>query len=305
MPDADPEKSFDVAVRHLFRHLDDAAALRRNPLARFVLLPSDDGKRQRDEVALATLRSKLLDASRACYAEDLEAGLKLQAQLHFTIATDVCSRRSPSETASSLGISLRQFYRYRRTICLRVARVLLIRESRAIARAYTYDPLYLLRSRAASLVDHGLAASAVAELERALVHVSSRAARARTLLELSNAFLELGDLSRAVGSLQSARQLMGKALQPQDEFQVARVLARLMDCRIAYQTARDSDAAAMMQILVEDWDSRAPSAELTELGIEIQVENCLFLRIKRPIYRCASRNRSCDGFGTPRSTSSS
>jgi tetratricopeptide (TPR) repeat protein len=272
MPNADPEKSFDVAVRHLFRHLDDASELRRNPLVRSAF-KAPDGRWWRGHIALAAIRSRILDAGRACYAKDLEAGLRLQGERQFAIVSSLCSQRSVVETASNLALSSRQFYRYRRMICLRVGRLLQAEESRATPAMSVYDPLHLFLRRAASLVDQGFTNKAVAELQQSLRQVSSDAAKAATLIELSGASLELGDLEVAANLLRDAQLHVEKGALPPDELQVLRMRRRLMDFRIAMQRDRDRDLDAMMTSLIQDWESGSPTPALNVVGIEIQLEN--------------------------------
>ena len=76
MPFADPKKSFEIAVRHLFRHLDDTVQLRRNPLVIWAFGCRKNGKPLTSQEISAVIRSELMRAGRLCYAKDvLRAGI--------------------------------------------------------------------------------------------------------------------------------------------------------------------------------------------------------------------------------------
>ena len=60
MPHANPERCLESAARHLFRHINDIDALRRNPLVR----PFVGTAKERDEVAtLRQLQSAIIAIS--------------------------------------------------------------------------------------------------------------------------------------------------------------------------------------------------------------------------------------------------
>jgi tetratricopeptide (TPR) repeat protein len=271
VPRADPEKSFEVAVRHLFRHLADAEALRKNPLVSFAFRVPHD---KNDRAALSLIRSRLLDAGRLCYAEDLKAGLKTQAEMQSAIVTALLTQRSTTEIASELSISARQFYRYRRDVCTRLGRMLAIFQVPPRDPAHVNDLFFLLLQRAALLVDGGFAAKAVAELERSVGQASSNAARVETLLELSKAELELGEIERADGFVKAARRLMHMNAEVTSESRASRSRLRLAEFRVARTRGDDRAADAAMDYLIGKWNAEGARAMPSEFDIEILVELC-------------------------------
>src|SRR5580704_7013541 len=111
MPYADPSRSFESAVRHLFRHWADARALRRNPLVRKAL--GSDARLKDPELVAAVRRRVLRVAARAGGNER-----------HAAIATAIFAPERPEATAKRLGLSLRQYYRERSEACRIVASIL-------------------------------------------------------------------------------------------------------------------------------------------------------------------------------------
>jgi hypothetical protein len=115
MPRANPTASFDVAVRHLFRHLDDVAELRRNPLVKryFKSQPSINTFHQKHVLSL--IRSAI-DAAADRYrdAAGSDASPTTYRQLH--ILRRSIQRVAVKDIANQLGISQRQCYRERSAI---------------------------------------------------------------------------------------------------------------------------------------------------------------------------------------------
>ena len=71
MPHEDPDPSFDSAVRHLFRHLGDAAALRKNPLTRRFFERAEAARSS--HAVVAEIRGAIV-RPRWCYRDDVNAG---------------------------------------------------------------------------------------------------------------------------------------------------------------------------------------------------------------------------------------
>ena len=65
MPRANPESSFEVAARHLFRHINDVKSLRYNPLVRSMHVGAENGGADR-AVLLAVHGQILTEASALC-----------------------------------------------------------------------------------------------------------------------------------------------------------------------------------------------------------------------------------------------
>jgi hypothetical protein len=124
VPLANPSASFDVAVRHLFRHLGEPDRLRRNPLVRRFF---EDGSgrvtRTREKTALATIARVVQEGAERARSHDMDANQGERAYRQYTIVRRTYFERAPAERiASDLGLSTRQYYRERAAICARIAR---------------------------------------------------------------------------------------------------------------------------------------------------------------------------------------
>jgi len=273
MPRTDPNRSFDVAVRHLFRHLDNIELLRRNPLVRALFGLADDPGTQPGGVTLAKIRSKILDAGRACYAEDLAAGSVARAERQFAIVSALCALQPAARIAADLGISAPQFYRDRRTICDRVTRVLMGRQSTVNASAYAYDPVRFALSRVSTLVEQGLSVTALAECERIAAQCSDAADKAQTLVAAADTALRLGDAARAEQALRLAREFAASAGQDGADASVLEMTAQLIDYRLAMHIGATQSARDILTKLVRESERLGgPLADRHDLQVEIALE---------------------------------
>jgi tetratricopeptide (TPR) repeat protein len=203
MPHANPAKSFDVAVRHLFRHLHDGAALRINPLLKRV---SADGFPAPDQFA-HEVRRQVLRAAAQCRSEELGRGFDALAERRYAIIAGLCAGERPENTGNELAISLRQYYRDRQAICAKVARHLAT--EKPISNGITInDPFGLCIRRADALVDHGFSLKAVTLLRDVLRHVQSAEKKVAAYLGETRAHIQYGSLNRALESLQAAKRCL-------------------------------------------------------------------------------------------------
>jgi tetratricopeptide (TPR) repeat protein len=284
MPHADTAQSFGAAVRHLFRHLDDVASLRRNPLARKIIGLSDDRASASDAVISAKIRSSLLDGGRACYAEDVAAGRTEKANRQFAILSALCSLQSAKDIALELNLSLPQLYRDRRAICERATRALLDRDRLTNGKAHVTDELRFGLWRAAALAENGFSGRAIAECERIVAQSSSPAAKALTLLRLGDAALRLGDVQRVREAIAAARRFV--AQMPPSEMGELAMTSRLIEFRLDMHSGRHKKAAQSIEELtaaVED--HRGEPGDRCEIHAEILLDACRF---------AAYNGRTCD-----------
>lgn len=128
MGNTDSGNSFELAVKHLFRHLHDPRILRKNPLVAhfFKEVPLDGLTRAReDRTALAEIHDRVRRAAKHCYDSDVSAGKAERTFRQHEIITRQCLDRRPiREVAQALGISIGQCYRERSAICRRVGQYL-------------------------------------------------------------------------------------------------------------------------------------------------------------------------------------
>src|SRR5580692_5716471 len=102
MPRTDPQRSFEVAVGHLFRTLNNVVALRRNPIVRAYFADTLQGA-QRSIVA--RVHDDILACARTCCSLDTAQGLVAQAQRDYFIICALCKDSPSSDTASALCVS--------------------------------------------------------------------------------------------------------------------------------------------------------------------------------------------------------
>jgi tetratricopeptide (TPR) repeat protein len=121
----DSNVSFNVAAKHLFRHLHEPRALRRNPLVRrFFEDPHIGGLgHDRERAVLYRIHQLVRDGAEKRRDTDLLAGKDERALRRHLIITQQCLKRRPvREVAAELGISYGYCYQERSEICRRVAR---------------------------------------------------------------------------------------------------------------------------------------------------------------------------------------
>lgn len=211
MPRANPRDSFDVAVRHLFHHLDDAGALRHNPLVSR-LFEAPDGARARiaDVRATVELVQRLIwDSARHCCDADLADQQNERAFRQSSILRGCYSeKKSMPEIAEQLGISIRQCYRERAEICRRVAGLVVAYEpARSIVRR-TISELGFEMEQAAASAEAGHLPLAIESYGRISRSAGSMHARIDCLCRRAEVEIDSGALSVARATLADARALL-------------------------------------------------------------------------------------------------
>jgi hypothetical protein len=125
LPEIDLSSSFNVAVKHLFRHLNEPRALRKNPLVRHFFRDITIGSvgRPREQAVIERIRELIRQSADRCRDDDQLAGKDERAlRQHAIINLQCLEGRSTREVATLLGISCGHCYRERADICRRVAR---------------------------------------------------------------------------------------------------------------------------------------------------------------------------------------
>jgi tetratricopeptide (TPR) repeat protein len=270
MPHAHPEKSFDLAVRHLFRHLHDGEALLRNPFVKRIL-KSEIGL-ARDDCSGA-IRTRILKAAAACRSEGIKSGRETQALRRHAIIEGVCAGDRPEKTAAAIGVSVRQYYRDRKIICARVARHL------AAPGASTFgelrEPLQLLLRRASSLIDQGFALKAVTVLEDALGRGDSVVAKVSVFLCRCSAAIQYGDAALAAESLEAAKQVLTNSKNCGFDNTRLRDMVDLAIVDVAIASGRDAEAGLILESLVKRQSSGRFDHHLSkELALDVFLESC-------------------------------
>ncbi len=122
MPRANPGSSFDVAVRHLFRHLHEPTELRRNPLvSRYFATDSRHGNHLHDAAAAAQVRELIAESVKRFKPGDAPTAAREHRCRQETIIARRLEGASPKQIASELRVSKSEFYRQYRQASVRVA----------------------------------------------------------------------------------------------------------------------------------------------------------------------------------------
>ncbi|GAC1573080.1 MAG: hypothetical protein NVS3B7_04100 [Candidatus Elarobacter sp.] len=280
MPLANPNASFDVAARHLFRHLDEPGRLRRNPLVRRFF--EDSGGRMtraRAKAALALIVRIIEQGAEHVRALDAAAGEDERAYRQHTILRRTYIERAPILTiASDLGLSIRQYYRERSAICARIARYVESFDAR-VATATPYarlDPLRFQMEQAAQRVELGDVEAAARAYELVLHAGESVATKIEVLCRLVDIAAEGGDDVQASARLNEARELLVS-----DAYEMAslaraaqHVHVALVQSRAAWHAGRAQHAAGALAEAAQIAETLLPEGgkRIRELVAEVLVE---------------------------------
>lgn len=197
MPRTDPERSFESAARHLFRHIREIDALRRNPLLRAYF--TWGGRAGLEEIHVEILG--LADA----LSDEPSKGI-LRATRRREIVAALCAGKSGDEAAATLHMSRSHYYRERHAICSRIAQALRLMPARDARFVVRDDPLRLLFARAEALRDAGSSNEAVRILEDAHAGMTDAFAKSFVGLGLAEELVFLGRRERARELLANAHE---------------------------------------------------------------------------------------------------
>jgi tetratricopeptide (TPR) repeat protein len=246
---ANPESFFEVAARHLFRHINDVDALRGNPLVRsFFACAGRDGG---DTIVLPRIHARILMEAAALRKERATLWSKEHVRRQHAIVVALCGGEHAEDTAARLGLSRRHYYRERHIICMRVARALFETNPKRAIGFEVGDRLRLLFARAAVLLDQGLARKAMSLLEEARSGLPEGTVRSAVRLELARVMISLGDASRAA-------ELLAESGGLTDDRQAGDVTSAwlcdhqaLTEALLAMETGRDAAAGRTLEALAK------------------------------------------------------
>jgi hypothetical protein len=151
-------KTFDAAVKHLFRYLDDFGRLQLNPIAKpFFEAANASESPARARQALSDLRTLVLETAERFCAEDTAAGDEAHAERQFAIVKMHYFDAVPLEdVARALHVSAKHCYRERAALCRRIASALSQEGRTGAVVTPTDDGFYVLLDR---LLEHEADAS--------------------------------------------------------------------------------------------------------------------------------------------------
>jgi len=259
MPHANPESAFEVAVRHLFRHVRDVDALRQNPLVHTFF---DNTHAGQDLAVLKEIHARILRESAALCNKPKEPGS--QERRRHAIIVALCAGESVSDTIVRLGLSRRHYYRERHAISTDVSRAIMQTTPMAATRVEVGDPLRLLITRAERLVDQGFANKAATLLEEAWSCAPEGDTKSALRFELAAALIAGGHTDRAADLLMKAAV---SPIEPKAEpVDGERLRDRqvLVEATLAMEIGRDSEARRALEQIAKRQilDDRADETEL-------------------------------------------
>lgn len=216
-------------AKHLFRHLHDLRALRKNPMARRYCY-----------AGLDRLHEVIRAAAESCRDEDFRAGKDERAVRQFAIVSLQClAGKTPAEVAAHLGISVRQCYRERSDICTRIARMIRIGDDRAAAetvpRVDEFQHALVTVLRRAALGD---TQRALRNCESLVQGAAPLARKLQALRVGATILTDSGSVDRAQGVLGRAEELwLESSAKRETDSPLSRAAMALLRWQVAYVKA--------------------------------------------------------------------
>ncbi|HKU66855.1 MAG TPA: hypothetical protein VJP85_03670 [Candidatus Baltobacteraceae bacterium] len=250
--EVDQQISFDTAVRSLFRHFDDADVLRRNPLTRrfFVTGGGDRLTRSREIAVVKEIRTLILRGAQYCYDGDVAAGLDERAYRQYAIVHGCYVEGKPIDAiANALGISIRQCYRERASICTRIAEFICSHDSSAASIGQSTSLWRLRMDRAASRAESGDYDRALSEYEELAKGCSESAEKIEALCKSAEVMLDLGKQSQSADALANAVRLLGANTDrfPPLAKSAARTHASYLHAKLAWDTGNFDQSDVLLE----------------------------------------------------------
>lgn len=243
-------------MRHLFCHLNDARALRANPLvSRFFEAPNGRLTKAQQRDGTAQIRRLISEEAARCREIDIAAGQKERAYRQFAIIRGCyVERKRPEEIATELGISVRQFYRERASICRRIAATIRIYDVTPHAYVETagLTEWQFMMARAASQAEAGEYNLALRTYEEIACAVRPAQHTIEALCKSAELLLELGDVVAARGVLSNAVMVLrNTAPLPSIVDHAARLHITLLESSVAWSGGAFAAEAAMTARVME------------------------------------------------------
>jgi tetratricopeptide (TPR) repeat protein len=282
MPLVDPNVSFDVAARHLFRHLADPQQLRRNPLVRrfFEDAASALLACENERAALAKIRELVVRGAEQYRRSEtaLSVGKEAAHRRHTIVTMHCLEGRDLESVAAALGISKRQCYRERIEAVRQIAEYVGTFEDRPKPEAEAMLSEFRLRmDRASSRVELGDLDEALREYDDIAGSDPSRGHKIEALCKSSEALLEHGDFQRAQERAGQARDLLRTQPFSSDVVDAAMSAhVHLVRSNVCWSLGRFEEDTLELRSAVECLDRILPISgdRVKELYAETQLALC-------------------------------
>ena len=204
------EKQFERSAKHLFRYLQNAGQLRRNPIVRrFFDDPTVGGfGAARDRAVLARIHQLIREAADYYRDTDLRAGEPNRALRQHAIVMQQClGGASVPVVAADLGISANLCYRERARICRRiVSRLLSCSGAPALQYFPDIDPFDIQVERVVRIATCGETAASLYACGALIQAAESLEQRLQALCVSASVHLHFGNANRARRALDEAKR---------------------------------------------------------------------------------------------------
>jgi hypothetical protein len=224
--------AMEPATKHLFRHLHDQRALKKNPIARRFVFNG-----------VQYLHSLVRAAAQRCRDADIAAGNPERALRQYAIIVEgSLERKALPQVAGALGISVRQCYRERGEICQRIA-IALSHETTAIASVPDVDEFALLLSNVLRRAALGDAERAVADCDALVQRVSSLVHKVAAMRTRATILADFGNADAAQDVLRGAQRIWNNCVARGDaQADGARAAMALLRWQLAHARADTGEA---------------------------------------------------------------
>ena len=244
----DSRAAFGKAAKHLFRHLHDTRALRKNPIVHrfFADTRIEELGPVREHSVLKFIHNIVRQGAEHYRNEGCQAGKDQATLLEYKIINMQCLEQRPiREVAASLGISYYYCYRRRANICRRIAQYVLDYDREpALDFFVEFDEFQLLLDTAR----HGAALDDVQPALRTCERLTRLAQTIEQKIEAfrmhANILLRAGRLREALEPRREALELLADGNVNAFKRDSSSARAALLECRIERFRANKSEACS-------------------------------------------------------------
>jgi hypothetical protein len=270
----DSQTSFAVAAKHLFRHLHDADALRKNPLVRGYFGNGVGGlSKTSDAAGLARIHDVVRRGVERCRDADVLEGHDEHAFRQHAIVTLQCiERHTMREVAATLGISYAHCYRERASICRRVARYVAERdEGPVLEQLPAIDEFRFHENQVLHRAESGDAAAVLQQCDELIRDAPSAQGKIEALRINASVSVQFGEFERANAVRATAQALWTEHFA--NESSSASAIARACIDLIALDLGMHGDVKDLVPVAksatkrLEPFVARAPM-RIRELHVE-------------------------------------
>ena len=279
MPLVDPNESFDVAARHLFRHLGDARQLSRNPLVRR-FFGSDEPERftpAKERAALTLVRELVVRATERYWGATPESSVPREAayRRHTIVMSHCLEGRLLGEVAAELGISIRQCYRERSDAMHRIAEYVgSYEDCQRTDVLPLLDAFHLRMDRAACRAEVGDLDQALRDFDHIVAADPSREHKIEALCKRAETSLDCGDFQACEAAIARAWDLARMGSLAPDAAAETRI--HLVESKLCWSTGRFDDDSRALEGSLHSIEPILLGADdrVKELHAEILLEFC-------------------------------